>query len=139
MRCECLLKIMSKFEEFYDVCQQLYLEGKTQAAIQQETGVSQTTLLKWKTDGEWEKKRTEYIKQNETFKEKLNRLKKTLVDEVQRQLDAGNINTQALHALANLAKPGTITKPDVEDKSESKPITKEEAMQQIKETYGLLV
>lgn len=128
---------MSKFEEFYDPCQRLFLDGKTLAQIQQETGVSQVTLSKWKADG-WEKNRAEYLKQKETFIEKLNRLKSSLVDELQRKLDLGEIDTQALHALANLAKPGPITSPAVEDKSDAKPMTNEEMMQRIKEKYGLL-
>ncbi len=48
---------MSKFGEFYDIARQMYLDGRNLEEIKIQTGVSVTTLSKWKIDGEWEKER----------------------------------------------------------------------------------
>ncbi len=74
-----LQKIMSKFQDFYDEAERLSVkEGKSQREISQFLGVSEKTLSRWSSDGEWMKKRREYLVSTRTGPAE--KLKKTLLE-----------------------------------------------------------
>ncbi len=53
---------MAKARDFYPTAEELYVrKGKTLEEIKAIVGVSTTTLSKWKKDGDWGRKRKDYL------------------------------------------------------------------------------
>ena len=53
---------MSKFQDYYPDAERLYVrEGKTQREISELLGISEKTISKWSSSGQWLKQRKEYL------------------------------------------------------------------------------
>ena len=58
---------MSKAEEFFEPAEDLYVkEGRTLGHISGVIGVSTTTLTKWKKEGDWARKRKDFLTRTRT-------------------------------------------------------------------------
>lgn len=69
---------MGKFQAYYKDAERLSVkEGKTQREICELLGISEKTLSRWSSDGEWMRQRKEYLVSTRTGP--ADKLKKTLV------------------------------------------------------------
>lgn len=93
---------VGKKEIYFDICEELYVvQGKSLADIAR-TGddyPSDRTLGTWRDEGEWDRKRGDFLKQNESLSSKLAKLKHVLVDEA-----LSSKNPQTVYALAWLLR-----------------------------------
>ena len=68
----------------------LYIEKfMTLETIAKQLNVSERTLQRWKTDGNWNEKRSEYLKLNTTFHEDLYSFGKRLLDSIMSDMSNG--------------------------------------------------
>lgn len=68
----------------------LYIEKfMTLETIAKQLNVSERTLQRWKTDGNWNEKRSEYLKLNTTFHEGLYSFGKRLLDSIMSDMSNG--------------------------------------------------
>lgn len=96
---------MGKFKAQYDQCEELYvIQGKTLAQIQIETEVSQPTLSKWKTNGEWDKKRGESLIDRQSLSELLEEITLKLAKNIVKDLKEGGFDSQKVFALNQAIK-----------------------------------
>jgi transposase-like protein len=132
---------MGKFEEHYELCEQLYVnKGYTLSRVKNETGVSLTTLTKWKDAGDWEKRRKQYLQTNRSLKALLEEIKLKLAKGVLDKLEKNEIDTQAVYALSSLLRNTKQDKPGDSPGSpdDVKNVSKEELMKMLREqVYGL--
>ena len=69
----------------------LYIEKfMTLETIAKQLNVSKRTLQRWKTEGNWNEKRSEYLKSNTTFHEDLYSFGKRLLDSIMSDMSNGN-------------------------------------------------
>lgn len=69
----------------------LYIEKfMTLETIAKQLNVSKRTLQRWKTEGNWNEKRSEYLKSNTTFHEDLYSFGKRLLDSIMADMSNGN-------------------------------------------------
>ena len=69
----------------------LYIEKfMTLETIAKQLNVSKRTLQRWKTEGNWNEKRSEYLKSNTTFHEDLYNFGKRLLDSIMADMSNGN-------------------------------------------------
>ena len=70
---------MSKFKDYYPEAERLAVrEGKTQRDISELLGVSEKTISKWSSDGQWLRQRKEYLVS--TREGPVEKLKKALLE-----------------------------------------------------------
>ncbi|GJQ23586.1 hypothetical protein BIY37_04720 [Candidatus Brocadia sapporoensis] len=70
---------MSKFQDYYKDAERLSVkEGKTQREISELLGISEKTISRWSSDGEWMRQRKEYLVSTRTGP--ADKLKKTLIE-----------------------------------------------------------
>lgn len=70
---------MNKFQAFYKDAERLCVkEGKTQREISDLLGISEKTLSRWSSDGEWMRQRKEYLVSTRTGP--ADKLKETLLE-----------------------------------------------------------
>lgn len=68
----------------------LYIEKfMTLETIAKQLNVSERTLQRWKTEGNWNEKRSEYLKSNTTFQEDLYSFGKKLLDSIMSDMSNG--------------------------------------------------
>ena len=68
----------------------LYIEKfMTLETIAKQLNVSERTLQRWKTEGNWNEKRSEYLKSNTTFHEDLYSFGKRLLDSIMTDMSNG--------------------------------------------------
>lgn len=68
----------------------LYIEEfMTLETIAKQLNVSERTLQRWKTEGNWNEKRSEYLKSNTTFHEDLYSFGKRLLDSIMTDMSNG--------------------------------------------------
>lgn len=68
----------------------LYIEKfMTLETIAKQLNVSERTLRRWKTEGNWNEKRSEYLKSNTTFPEDLYSFGKRLLDSIMTDMSNG--------------------------------------------------
>ena len=68
----------------------LYIEKfMTLETIAKQLNVSERTLQRWKTEGNWNEKRSEYLKSNTTFHEDLYSFGKRLLDSIMSDMSNG--------------------------------------------------
>lgn len=68
----------------------LYIEKfMTLETIAKQLNVSERTLQRWKTEGDWNEKRSEYLKSNTTFQEDLYSFGKKLLDSIMSDMSNG--------------------------------------------------
>jgi hypothetical protein len=73
---------MSKRQTFLEDCRMLYVHNNDLSTIAQTTGVSMTTLSKWKQEGDWEQQRKIYNRRPMAMAEKLNGLIENIINKV---------------------------------------------------------
>jgi len=73
---------MSKRQAYYEDCRTLYVHNKDLGTISQSTGVSMTTLSKWKQEGDWENQRKQFNRHPFAMAEKINGIMENLVDKI---------------------------------------------------------
>ena len=73
---------MSKRQAYYADCLMLYVRNKDLGTIAQATGVSVTTLSKWKQEGNWDQQRKQYNRHPLAMAEKINGIMEGLVDQI---------------------------------------------------------
>ena len=93
---------MSKFGEFYDIARKLYLESRTLEEIKELTGVSVTTLSKWKIDGEWEQDRAKGWKNRQSIEERLAALMEKKMSELE-SMPAPDITAKHVDQISKFA------------------------------------
>ncbi len=68
----------------------LYIEKfMTLETIAKQLNVSERTLRRWKAEGNWDEKRSEYLKSNTTFQENLYSFGKKLLDSIMSDMSNG--------------------------------------------------
>jgi hypothetical protein len=92
---------MSKRQTYYEDCRMLYVRNNDLSTISQTTGVSMTTLSKWKQEGDWEQQRKQFNRRPLAMAERINEMMEKIVDEV---CDSGGkINAEQADQLSKLA------------------------------------
>ena len=73
-----------------ETAENLYIEKfMTLETIAKQLNVSERTLQRWKTEGNWNEKRSEYLKSNTTFQEDLYSFGKKLLDSIMSDMSNG--------------------------------------------------
>ena len=103
----------------YEEARALYVEqGLTLAEVGKAVGVSSTTLVGWKKDGDWEADRRAYRVERACLRDVLRKIVRKLAEHVLADLEKGECDPQRIHALrsalSGLAlEPAKIEAPDV--------------------------
>jgi hypothetical protein len=92
---------MSKRQAYYDDCRMLYMRNNDLGTISQTTGVSVTTLSKWKQEGNWEVQRKEFNRAPQAMAEKINGIMGSIVDAI--VAARGQITAEQADQLAKLS------------------------------------
>jgi uncharacterized protein YjcR len=95
---------MSKFSQLGLEAERLYVQKElTLKEISVLLGVSQQTLVKWKRDGNWEKKRIEYRRNPGTILETLEKVLLRRLEDIEAKLDRGeNVSEGEIDAITKL-------------------------------------
>jgi hypothetical protein len=79
---------MAKKAQFFDEAHRLYVQGQhTCAEIAAKLSIHPKTVENWKNEGGWDEKRKTFITEESLFHEDLFRLCRTLMRNIQRDLD----------------------------------------------------
>ncbi len=107
---------MAKKAEYFDTAERLYVvEQRTLAEIAAETGVAESTLRLWKRQGQWSKKRKQYLESRQAFHEELYQFTRMLLKSIKNDLASGKkVDSGRLYALGKLLPMITKIK-DYED------------------------
>lgn len=83
---------------------QLYIEKfMTLETIAKQLKVSERTLCRWKTEGNWEEKRVEYVKSKTTFHEDLYSFGKSLLDSIMTDMENGEkVDSSRLYTVTKI-------------------------------------
>jgi uncharacterized protein YjcR len=92
---------MSKRQAYYEDCRMLYVRNNDLGTIAEATGVSVTTLSKWKAEGSWENQRKEYNRHPLAMAEKIDRIMGEIVDKI--VAAGGQITAEQADQLSKLA------------------------------------
>ena len=135
---------MGKRAAYYEEAMRLFTQqGKTLAEIAAMLPVSTRSLAKWSTEGNWPKRRMEYLSSEQHFTDILNELKLKLALQAQEDPDPQNI--YALCRIVAVLKPAAaveLRRLEKEEK-ENATLTAEEKLARIQEAlssvYGIQI
>jgi hypothetical protein len=92
---------MSKRQAYYEDCRMLYMRNNDLGTVATISGVSVTTLSKWKQEGDWETQRKQFNRHPLAMAEKINSLMENIVNAI--VASGGQINAEQADQLSKLS------------------------------------
>ena len=92
---------MSKRQTHFEDCRMLYVRNNDLSTIAQTTGVSMTTLSKWKQEGDWEGQRKQFNRRPMAMGERINEILEQVVNEI--VSSGGQITSEQADKISKLA------------------------------------
>lgn len=92
---------MSKRQTYLEDCRMLYMRNNDLSTIAQTTGVSMTTLSKWKQEGDWEGERKVFNRHPLAMAEKINGIMEEVVNKI--VASGGQITAEQADQLSKLS------------------------------------
>lgn len=138
---------MAKKQAYYADAEKLFVEsGIPLAGIAKKLEITEKTLREWKKEGEWDRKRVQFLKIKNSCNVELHKMLTNLAQKVNDKIEVDEIpDAQTLYAINSLAATmlklktyeDSVVQQEISEKTEEKEASSEEILSKVHDILGI--